>query len=368
LIVVDDGSADSVAIADIVDRHGADLLVNERNRGPSYSRNRAAAQAESEVLAFIDSDCVASQDWLLQLSPYLCWERVGAVGGRTLGYHSRSRLDRYEAVASSLDMGGRFHVEERGPDIFYVPTCNMLVRRSVFLDLGGLREDLRVGEDVDFCWRLRAGGHYLVYAPEGMVWHKHRGTLGRMLRRRLDYGTSEAKLYSLHPEKRKSLPLEPAPLVTAALLSMAVLTRRPLLAATALLPMLWDGARRNRHLRQVEAEVAPEQVWLSVARGHLALLYFAYFHFVRYYLGPTMAAGILARGARRLAAIAVIYAGTVDYITKQPSLGYLSYLGYYLAEHVAYQTGVIAGCLREGTFGSYRVRLHRDRSLRGPAG
>jgi hypothetical protein len=256
-------------------------------------------------------------------------------------------------------MGEHFRMEERGADTFYVPTCNMLVRRTRFLELNGLREDLRVGEDVDFCWRLRAGGHYLVYAPGGIAWHKHRGTLGPMLRRRLDYGTSEATLYSLHPEKRKHLPWEPAPLATAALLSAAVLSRRSLLAVAALLPVLWDGVRRSRHLRQAEVEVAVEQVWSSVARGHLSLLYFAYFHLVRYYLGPMVAAGILSRGARRLAALAVIYAGTVDYVTKRPRLGYLAYLGCYLAEHAAYQTGVIAGCVRERSFRSYLVARKR---------
>ena len=47
------------------------------------------------------------------------------------------------------------------------------------------------------------------------------------------------------------------------------------------------------------------------------------------------------------------YAGTVDYVTKRPRLSWPVYLAYYLAEHAAYQTGVVVGCLRTGSFRSY---------------
>jgi mycofactocin system glycosyltransferase len=362
LIVVDDGSADAAAIAGLAGCHGARLLVNDHNQGPSYSRNRAAGEATGDILAFVDSDCVASAQWLRELVAYLAWDRVGAVGGRTTGYYTESSLDRYEAVASPLDMGRHLRLESRGSDTFYVPTCNLLVRRSVYLALDGLREDLRMGEDVDFCWRLRARGDYLVYAPEGIVRHKHRNTLVPMLRRRAGYGSSEAGLYALHPDKRKRLPLEPAPLATVALLSAAAIGRRPHLLAACLVPALLDAARRTQHLRENEIDVPARRVLLSVARGHLSMLYFAYFHVVRYYLGPLAAAGVVSRAPRRFAALAALYAGTVDYVTKRPRLGYLSYLGYYLAEHAAYQAGVFAGCVRAGTFRSYRLAIEQDRA------
>ncbi len=362
LIVVDDGSADAAAIAEVVADHGTRLLVNEQNRGQSYSRNRAAAEATGEILAFIDSDCVASTGWLHELTPYFAWDQVGAVGGRTTGYYSESSVDRYEAVASPLDMGRHLRLEARSSDTFYVPTCNLLVRRSAYQALGGLREDLRMGEDVDFCWRLRAQRHYLVYAPKGVVRHKHRSSLLPMLRRRAGYGSSEAGLYALHPDKRKRFPLEPAPLATVALLSAAVIARRPRVLAACLTPLLWDVARRTQHLRENEVDLPAQRVLLSVVRGHLSMLYFVYFHLVRYYLAPLTAAGVVSRGARRFTALAALYAGTVDYVTKRPRLGYLGYLGYYLAEHSAYQAGVVAGCVRAGAFRSYQVAMERGRS------
>jgi hypothetical protein len=49
----------------------------------------------------------------------------------------------------------------------------------------------------------------------------------------------------------------------------------------------------------------------------------------------------------------------VDYAIKRPRLGFPVFLFYYLLEHLSYQTGVFAGCLRLRSFGSYKVRLVR---------
>lgn len=353
VIVVDDGSSDPAAVAAVASAHGARLLINERNRGPSYSRNRGVRAATGEVIAFIDSDCVPGPCWLRDLVPYLAWERVGAVGGRTIGHYTQSLLDRYEEVSSPLDMGPWLRIEGKGADTFYVPTCNLLVRKEVYLQLGGLREDLRVGEDVDLCWRLRARGHYLVYAPEGIVRHKHRDSLMGMLRRRAEYGTSEARLHRLHPDKRKRFPLAPAPMATVALLAYATLRLEPKLLPAALLPPLWDAARRTSRLRREMVDVSGRQIWSAVLRGHLGMLHIACFHLQRYYLLPLALTGAAMPGAWALAASAVLYAAGVDYSAKHPRLDFPTYVSYYAAEHLAYQAGVILGCLRERTFRSY---------------
>ena len=353
VIVVDDGSTDAAAIARVVEAHGARLLVNDRNRGPSFSRNRAAAVAGGAILAFVDSDCVAGRAWLSDLVPYFAWDRVGAVGGRTVGYYTDSLLDRYEEVSSPLDMGRHLTIKTRGPDTFYVPTCNLLVRRSTYRALGGLREDLHVGEDVDFCWRLRASGEYLVYAPEGLVRHKHRDRLGTMLRRRAQYGSSEAVLHSIHPDKRKRFPLAPAPLATVGLVSVALVRLEPRLLPLCLVPPVWDGARRRARLRRNGVQIPEGRLWASVLRSHLSMLYFVYFHLTRYYLGPLTVAGTVAPGAWVLEATAVLYSAGVDYSTRRPRLSFAGYLAYYLAEHAAYQTGVLAGGLRARSLRSY---------------
>jgi hypothetical protein len=278
---------------------------------------------------------------------------VGAVGGRTRGYYTESPLERYEEVASPLDMGRHLLLRTQGPDTFYVPTCNLLVRRSTYEAVGGLREDLRVGEDVDLCWRLRATGAYLIYAPEGVVRHKHRDHPAAMLRRRAQYGTSEAVLHGLHPDKRKRFPLAPEPLATVALVSAALVRLDPRLLPLCLGPSLWDGMRRRTRLRRSGVEVSDAKLWNSVLRTHLSMLYFAYFHLTRYYLGPLAVAGAAVPGFWALEGAAVLCSAGIDYSTRRPRMCFPAYLAYYLAEHAAYQAGVAAGCVRERSFRSY---------------
>jgi hypothetical protein len=214
---------------------------------------------------------------------------------------------------------------------------------------------------VDLCWRLRQAGNYLVYAPEGIVRHKHRDSLPAMLRRRAQYGTSEAVLHSLHPSKRKRFPAAPAPLATVALVSAALLRLDPRLAPLCVLPALWEGARRRSRLRRGGVEIPETKIWTSVLRGHLSMLYFVYFHLTRYYLGPLTLAGTVAPGFWALEAAAVLYSAGIDYSTRRPRLSFPVYLAHYLAEHAAYQTGVVKGCLEAGSFRSYLATLESPR-------
>jgi mycofactocin system glycosyltransferase len=366
VIVVDDGSTDgTVAVAG---RYPCHLVSNGRNRGQSYSRNVGVQRASGEILAFLDSDCVAEPHWLRDLSPYFSWPRVAAVGGYVAGYYDRSRLDRYEQVASSLNMGERLLMAADDPGTFYVPTCNLLVRHAAYAAVGGIREDLRVGEDVDLCWRLRSRGDYLLYVPQGRVRHKHRNRLAAMVRRRAEYGTSEAMLHVLHPEKRKRFRLAPAPLVTFAALAAALIGRRPWLLAVCLFPVLWDGSRRLLHLRREGAGVPWRWVWFAVLRGHLSTSYFLFFHLVRYYLLLLVAAGFVLPGLWLFAGFAVLCTSVVDFWVKRPRLWYPTFLFFYLAEHSAYQAGVLVGCIRSRSFRSYVPTFRRPRPGLAPGG
>ena len=95
------------------------------------------------------------------------------------------------------------------------------------------------------------------------------------------------------------------------------------------------------------------------------MLYFVYFHLTRYYLAPLTLAGAVTPGAWALEAAAVVYSAGVDYSTRRPRLSFPVYLGYYLAEHAAYQAGVVKGCLRERSFRSYLPVFER-RKTPGP--
>ena len=240
---------------------------------PSRATGRPR-EATGEILAFVDSDCVADA----RLAPGAhALLRLGAGGG---GGRPHARLLHRVAARPlrggllPLDMGAHLLLRGgRGRTPSTCPPATCWCGAPSTAELGGLREDLRVGEDVDLCWRLRARGRVPVYAPEGIVRHKHRDRLGAMLRRRADYGTSEATLHALHPDKRKRLPLPPAPRrrwpwSRRRRRAQAVAARR---SRSRL--RLWDAARRTRRLRRSGVDVpAPRRSVLGAPRPPLDAL------------------------------------------------------------------------------------------------
>ena len=182
-----------------------------RNVGPGAARNLALrtpwpGAAPSERVAFTDSDCVPSPDWLSVLAALLepgpaHAPPLSAVGTAIPGVRTDSLVARYEYACSSLNRGktsGRVGPGWNGAP--YLPTANLAVNREALTSVGGFREELRFGEDVDLCLRLAAQGHRLFYfAQGGAVAHDHGAGWSGFLRRRWHYAASEAWLRFHHP-------------------------------------------------------------------------------------------------------------------------------------------------------------------------
>jgi mycofactocin system glycosyltransferase len=353
ILVVDDGSGD--ASADVARSLGASVVPSGgRGRGPAAARNRGAAVARGEVLAFIDSDCTASEDWLAELAEELADPEVLAVGGRVDGMHAASALDRYEAEMSSLCLGTRGRSGHGGNDTFYLPSCNLLVRRREFLAGGGFREELQVGEDVDLTWRLRDRGGKIVYTPRGRIRHEHRNRPGAFLRRRFQYGTSEGLLQTLHPGRRKKFVL-PWALSAAALLAASTwLSASPWPAALAAAVVLADAARLAAALRRDGVTVPRGWVLRARLRALASLVYYVSFHLTRYYAPVLLLLGLAWPRLGLLLAVLAVSCGAVDHRVRRPAVRFPAFLAIWLAEHLAYGAGVFWGCARQGTFASYR--------------
>ena len=355
VIVIDDGSRDETA--GVARSFPCKLFSLEKSRGQSFCRNLAAGVGRGEILAFLDSDCIAAKTWLRDLVPLFQWGRVGAVGGRVEGYFEESGLDRYENAFSSLSMGKHMIHGANDESLAYAPTCNLLTRKTVYAEIGGIRDGMHVGEDVDFCWRMRARGHALLYVPFGYVRHKHRNRLPAMLKRRLEYGTSEGALYRLHPQKKKALPVPVVSALAFAGLCASIVFLSPLPLPLCLACFLFDAASKRKRTAGTGIHIPLRKVAFSVIRTYLSFFYFVSFHLVRYYLVAILLVGFAFHTLWPLALFFLFLSSVVDYQTKRPALTYPGFLFFYVLEHISYQTGVFMGCVKARTFGSYRMRL-----------
>lgn len=356
VIVVDDGSTDSTP--QVAQELGAVVVESgEVGGGPALARNKGAAVAGGEILAFIDSDCTADEDWLAELLPAFSDEKLAAVGGWVDGMHQGSALDRYEAVMSSLNLGRREMSGGAGGDTFYLPSCNLLMRKSAFTAAGGFRTELHVGEDVDLTWRLRDAGWKIQYMPCGTVFHAHRSRTWPFMKRRFDYGTSEGMLQQLHPVRGKKMLLPPmlAAILLCSALSLLSLSLLPLPVAALLL--LVDTGLTKRKLIKQGLPLSIRKIFSARARAVGSLGYYLGYHLLRYYLLLLLVSVCIYPLAGIFVLFLFFAVGRVDYRVREPKMALLSFYLYYFLEQLSYGSGVFWGCFRVKSFASYRLDL-----------
>lgn len=356
IIVVDDGSQRD--ISQVVSTDVKVIRLTE-SQGASVCRNLGAEKARGDILAFLDADCTAQENWLKEIIPLFQTATAGAIGAYVDGYYKDSYLDRYEEVSSSLNMGQRLLLEGNTESNFYVPTANMLVTREAFMATGGFKGGMHVGEDVDFCWRMRKLGYSLLYVPFGRVAHKHRNQLGKMLKRRSQYGTSEASLYLTHRDKKKTFLISIYAGLSFLALTLAILLVNPYPIGLIMLLFGLDLFRKSDTLKKFKIVLPFRHIVYATFRSYLSFFYFAFFHLVRYYLVLIFGLGFLLHSLWFFGGVAIIFTSIVDYYVKRPNLFYPVFLFFYVLEHLAYQIGVFWGCLKLKYFRSYILSFKR---------
>jgi hypothetical protein len=363
VIVVDDASDDPVAIAEIAARYGAWVIRRPVNGGPGAARNTGLAAASTELVAFLDSDCVPAPGWLDRLLPHFADPAVGAVAPRIVPHQAgTSWLARYEGASSTLDMGARPSIVRPGARVSYVPGAALVVRR---LAAGaGFADSMFVGEDVDFIWRLSAAGWRVRYEPSATMGHDHRVTFRAWFARRADYGTSAAALEQLHPGAVRPLYASwwTIGAWTAALSARP--TRAGLTAAAALTAAA--TALLARRLSTVTAETWPlptpvppspdnaqpprrAEAWRLAARlaggGTIAAGRPIGSALSRTWWPLAIPAAIAVPRLRRPLAALILVPPLLDWADRRPPLDPARYVAARLLDDAAYSLGVWQGCL-----------------------
>ena len=156
----------------------------------SAINNFGVRHAKGEYLLFLNNDIeVINSDWLGEMLSNCQREEVGAVGAKL--YYPDNTVQHagvivgIGGVAGSVFVGlkrgytGYMHRASIQQNLSAVTAACMMVKKSVFEEVGGFEEELKVAfNDIDFCLKIREQGHLIVYDPYVELYHYESKTRG----------------------------------------------------------------------------------------------------------------------------------------------------------------------------------------------
>jgi GT2 family glycosyltransferase len=193
LILLDNGSCNSETLEYLHELKKHDRIRVERIEGAfNYSRlnNLGVELSRGSLVALLNNDVeVLHADWLTEMVSRAMQPKVAMVGARL--WYPSGIIQHGGVILGVRGVAGHAHVglrrDESGyfarahlaQDLSSVTAACALVKRKVYLQVGGFDENLAVAfNDVDFCLRLRESGYRVVWTPYAELIHHESASRG----------------------------------------------------------------------------------------------------------------------------------------------------------------------------------------------
>jgi GT2 family glycosyltransferase len=153
----------------------------KKNGGPAKARNQGIQEAEGNIIAFTDDDCVVHRDWIVNLLSSLdSDDNIVGVGGRVLALDD-SLISLYNTVHRIL---------EPPRSRKYLVSANCCYLREPVVQVEGFDMDIAKpgGEDIGLSFKLYKRGHRFAFARKAIVYHDYRNDIVDFVRTFTNYG------------------------------------------------------------------------------------------------------------------------------------------------------------------------------------
>jgi GT2 family glycosyltransferase len=168
-------------------------VLESAGHGAGAARNAGWRATTSELVWFVDADCVVERGAFARLEASRQRLDADVIGGS----YSNLLPDRLLAELIHEEMAARH--EAMGASATFAITANLLCRRSVLEALDGFDESLKLAQDLDLAYRVLARGFRLRFDAQSRVGHFHETDLWRYCYKQARQGYWRMHLYARHP-------------------------------------------------------------------------------------------------------------------------------------------------------------------------
>lgn len=214
IVVVDDGSTDNTETLIHSFRAESKLQIKffkQDHRGPGEARNLGMQKSEGEFLLFIDSDCIADQNWLSAYeTAILKFDPIGFGGpDKVLPNFSPLQKAIDYSMTSFITTGGIRGHSKKKISKYYPRSFNMGVRADVVQKIGGMNK-LRHGQDIEFSNRILNTGGKVIKVDDAVVYHKRRMSIKKFFKQVNNWGIARINLYKIDKKMLEAVHFFPA--------------------------------------------------------------------------------------------------------------------------------------------------------------
>lgn len=185
IIVFDDCSSDnSKKIIQSYAEKGVRYLTQDQNIGPGGARANLVNNANGEFVAFFDDDDISAPHRIsAQYNRIIDFEQKN--GQSMIACYANGQRHYGETYSIDLNVIGQSPIEPHGPAVAEnilcftslpqgwcggaMPSCALMARKNVFVQLGNFDPNFRRVEDLDFAVRLALAGGYFIGCDEKLI-------------------------------------------------------------------------------------------------------------------------------------------------------------------------------------------------------
>lgn len=182
VIVVD--SSDKVDYSELPQKYPKlNLIKLDQRTYPGTARNIGVKSAKGNLIAFTDSDCVVTPDWIESMVDVHKNRGKVLIGGAVVNGTPKNLIGIAEYILEFSD----FLPQKNERLVRTLPTCNFSIEKKLLLQIGELKDVIK-GSDALFSNQVFEKGIDIYFVPSIQISHLNRCKLKKYLKNQRDLG------------------------------------------------------------------------------------------------------------------------------------------------------------------------------------